>query len=93
MFFGGSWELFLFGGGGGQASTPQGELATTSLDFEYLHRKSRCEILIGEDDISNNVVTLGTCLAMLFTFAMTGGNLTAQSMGELEVEFKFQRRS
>ena len=124
MFFGGSWELFLFLGGGGEGKRlplkyprknpayveklssekglwsalaagreKEGELATTSLDFEYLHRKSRCEILIGGDDISNNVVTLGTCFAMLFTFAMTGGNLTAQSMGELEVEFKFQRRS
>ena len=71
----------------------EGELATTSLDFEYLHRKSRCEILIGGDDISNDVITLGTCFSMLFTFALTGGNLTAQSTGELGVEFKFQRRS
>ena len=29
----------------------KGELATTSLEFEYLHRKSRCEMLIGGDDI------------------------------------------
>ena len=35
-----------------------GELATTSLEFEYLHRKKRCEILIGGDDISNGVITL-----------------------------------
>ena len=30
----------------------EGELATTynSLEFEYLHRKSRCEMLIGRDD-------------------------------------------
>ena len=33
----------------------EGELATTSLKFEYLHRKSRFETLIGEDDISNEV--------------------------------------
>ena len=34
-----------------------GELATrgTSLEFEYLHRKRRCEMLIGGDDISNDV--------------------------------------
>ena len=38
-----------------------GELATTSLEFEYLHWKSRCEMLIGGDDISNDVITLGTC--------------------------------
>ena len=36
------------------------ELATPSLEFEYLHRKSRCEKLIGGDDISNDVITLGT---------------------------------
>ena len=34
------------------------ELATTSPEFEYLHRKSRCEMLLGEDDIS------GTCFSM-----------------------------
>ena len=39
----------------------EGKLATTSLEFEYLHRKSRCEILIGGDDISNDVITIGTC--------------------------------
>ena len=39
----------------------EGELATTSLKFEYLHRKSRCEMLIGGDGISNDVITLGTC--------------------------------
>ena len=33
------------------------ELATSSLDFEYLHRKSRCEMLIGGDDISYDVIT------------------------------------
>ena len=37
------------------------ELATTSLEFEYLHRKSRCEMLIGGDYISNDVITVGTC--------------------------------
>ena len=30
----------------------EGELATTSLEFENLDRKSRCEILFGGDDIS-----------------------------------------
>ena len=38
----------------------EGELATTSLEFEYLHRESRCEMLIGGDDISNDVITFGT---------------------------------
>ena len=27
-----------------------------SLEFEYLHLKSRCEMLIGGDDISNDVI-------------------------------------
>ena len=42
----------------------EGELATTSLEFEYLHRKSRCEMLIGGDDINYDFITLGTCFSM-----------------------------
>ena len=63
------------------------ELATTSLEFEYLHRKSRYEMLIGGDDISNDVITFDTCFTMFayirarFRFALNGGNLTAQSTG------------
>ena len=45
----------------------EGELATASLEFKYLHRKSRCEMLIGRDD--------------RFLFALIGGNLTAHSTG------------
>ena len=78
----------------------EGELATKSLEFEYLHRKSRCEMLIGGDDTSNDVITFGMCFSMFvyirarFRFALIGGNLTAQSTGsrrprEMEVEFKF----
>ena len=42
-------------------------------------------MLIGGDDISNDVNTLGTCFSMLgyirtrFRFPLIGGNLTAQS--------------
>jgi len=36
----------------------EGKLATTSLEFEYLHRKSRCEMVIGGDDISNEHIIL-----------------------------------
>ena len=36
-------------------------LSTTCLEFEYLRGKSRCEMMISEDDISNDVITLGTC--------------------------------
>ena len=47
----------------------EGELATTSLEFEYLHRKSRCEIrcemLIGGDN--NDLSRVFQCL---FTFVL-----------------------
>ena len=42
----------------------EGELATTSLEFEYLHRKRRREMLSGGDDISNDVIIIGTCFSM-----------------------------
>ena len=59
-------------------------------------------MLIGGDDISNDVITFGTCFPMFFyirarfRFGLIVGNLTAQSTrstGKLEVEFKFQRLS
>ena len=56
-------------------------------------------MLIGEDDISNDVITLGTYFSMFvysrsrFRFVLIGVNLTAQSrrgaIGKLEVDFKF----
>ena len=39
----------------------KGELATTSLEFEYLHRKKSMRNADGGDDDSNDVITLGTC--------------------------------
>ena len=42
----------------------EGELATTSLEFEYLHWKSWCEMLMGGDDISNDVITFLTCFSV-----------------------------
>ena len=65
----------------------EGELATTSLEFEYLHQKGHCGMLIGIDDTTNNVTTLGTFFLMfvyirtLFRFVLIGGNLTAQFTG------------
>ena len=47
----------------------EGELATTSLEFEYLHWKSQCKMLIGGDDISN-VSTLGACFYMFFNVCL-----------------------
>ena len=61
------------------------ELATTSLEFEYLFQKSRCEMLIGGDDISNDIITLATWFSMLvcigarFCFALIGRHLKAKS--------------
>ena len=65
----------------------EGHVATTSLEFEYPHRKSRCKMLIGGYDISNDIITLGTFFSMFVyirarsCFALIGGNLTAQSAG------------
>ena len=69
------------------AREKEGELATASLKFEYLYRKSRWEMLIGGDDISNDIITLvhvffNVCLHLRpFRFPLTGRNLTAQSTG------------
>ena len=72
----------------------------SSLEFEYLHRKSRCEMLIRGDDISNDIITLGTCFSMFvyiharFRFGLTDWRKSDSSVdGEPQVEFKFQRRS
>ena len=77
------------------------ELATTSLYFEYLHRKRRCEMLIGGDDISYDVITPWHVF-FHSTFALVSASRwlakiwqlsRRRATGELEVEFKFQRRS
>ena len=65
----------------------EGGLATTSLEFEFLHQKSQCKMLIGGDDISNDIITLGTCFSMFvyictrFCFVLISGNQTALSTG------------
>ena len=43
----------------------------------------QCEMLIGRDDISNDVITLGlfVYIRARFRFALIGGNLAAQSTG------------
>ena len=48
----------------------EGELATTSLKLEYLRQKSRCEMLIGEDYISDDVITLGASFHMFFNICL-----------------------
>ena len=70
----------------------EGELATSSQEFEYLHWKSQCEMRIGRDDISNDIITLGTCFSKFvyirarFHFALIGRNLTAPQGGTVELE-------
>ena len=67
----------------------EGGRGTLSLEFEYLHRKSGCEMLIGGDDISNDVITIGTCFSIFFLtlararfcFALIGGNLSVDGDG------------
>ena len=74
----------------------EGELATRSLEFEYLHRKSRCEMLIGGDDISNDVITLKRVFRCLFTFELVSPSRwfaeiwqlsRRRATGKLELEF------
>ena len=73
----------------------EGELATSSQEFEYLHRKSQCHMLIGRDDISNDIITLGMCFSMFvyicarFHFALIGRNLTAQLTGRYRAHWKW----
>ena len=53
--------------------------------------KSRCEMLIGGHDISNDLITPGMCFSMFlyirarFRFALIGGNLTTRSTGSHSV--------
>ena len=60
----------------------EGDLTTTSLEFDYLHRKKRCEMLFSGDDTSNGFITPGTYFSMFvyirarFRFELIGGNLT-----------------
>ena len=67
--------------------TVQNSVATTSLEFKHLYRKSRCEMLIGGDDISNDVITLDTCFSM-FVYSRADWRKSESS-----VALKFQRRS
>ena len=78
------------------------ELATTSLEFQYLHQKSRSEMLIGVGDISNDLITPRHVFSMFvynrapfrFVWLAEFWQLTRrEATGELGVEFKFQRRS
>jgi len=55
--------------------------------------------VIGGDDVSNDVITLGTCFSIFvyirarFHFALIGGNLTAQSTGEPQGNWRWNSNS
>ena len=96
-----AWEQALRGALAAEREKEQ-ELTTTSLEFEYLHWKSRCKMLIGVDDISNDVITPRHVFSMFvynrapfrFVWLAEIWQLTRrEATGELGVEFKFQRRS
>ena len=72
-----------------------GALAAARREKEGKLATSRCEMRIGGDDISNDVITLDTSFSMLHSRWLEGfSRLSRQgATGELEVEFKFQRRS
>ena len=56
-------------------------------------------MLIGGDDISNDVITLGTCLSTFvyirtrFRFALISGNMTAQVDGEPQGNWRWNLNS
>ena len=53
------------------------------FEFEFCIEKSRCKMLIGEDDIRNDVISLSmfVYIRARFPFALIGGNLRAQLTG------------
>ena len=70
-----------------------------AYNYEYQHRKRRREILIGGDDISNDVITLGTCSSMLFYirtlfhFALIGGKSDSSVDGEPQGNWRWNSNS
>ena len=77
----------------------EGELATMSLEFENLHRKSQCEMLIGGDDISNDVIALGLCSHVFFnvcfhspSFPLCSDWQKSNSLVDREPQRKFRGR-
>ena len=69
----------------------EGELAITSLECEYLHRKSLCEMLIGGDDISNGIIALGTCCSIfVYICALSGSHWLALRLIDSSVDMEPQ---
>ena len=79
----------------------EGELATTSLEFEYLHGNVDAKYWLAEMTFVMTSLPLARVFQCLFTFALVSASrwLAATwqlsrrgATGELEVEFKFHRR-
>ena len=88
-----------FPGGYGGRAGKEGEPATSSLEFEYLHRKTRCEMPIGGGDIGNDVITLGSCFSMFvyirarFRFALISGKSDTSVDGEPQGNWRWNSNS
>ena len=66
----------------------EGDLATAPLEFEYLHWKSRCEILIGGDDILVIMTPLPFALASTSRWLAEIWQLSRRAAtGKLKAEF------
>ena len=66
----------------------EGDLATAPLEFEYLHWKNRCEILIGGDDILVIMTPLPFALASTSRWLAEIWQLSRRAAtGKLKAEF------
>ena len=79
----------------------EGELATTSLEFEYLHGNVDAKYWLAEMTFVMTSLPLARVFQCLFTFALVSASRWLAAIwqlsrrgatGELEVEFKFHRR-
>ena len=80
----------------------EGELATTSLEFEYLHQKVDENCWLAKMTLVTRSLSLVCVFQCLFTFVLVSTSrwlaeiwqLSLQgATGELDVEFKFQRHT
>ena len=82
-----SLQASSLGRSGGGAGKGRRACNYVTLEFEYLHQKTRREMLIGGDDISYDVSNLCTCFSMFVyirarsCFALIGRHLKAKSTG------------
>ena len=71
----------------------EGGLPTTSLEFDYLHRKSRCEMLIWGDDICNEALHLARVFRCLFPLLAEWPKSDSSVDGELGSHRGIEKRS